>query len=215
MTKAVVFGITGYAGSHIADELLARGYTVTGVSRNVSRTAPKDNLDLAAGSVHDTEFLYAVTAGASVIVIALPARETDGNALAAAIPAVLKAAESADARVGVVGGAGSLHVAPGGPRLIDTPVFPDEFKPEGHAHSDVLDALRNADTTVDWFYLSPGATFGAWNPGEKLGTYRVSDDILLADDNQNSTISGHDYATAFVDEVITPAHSRKRFHVAY
>ena len=68
---------------------------------------------------------------------------------------------------------------------------------------------------MDWFSLSPAASSGSFNPGEKRGTFRTSGDLLLTDADGNSEISGADYAIAFVDEILTPAHERERFSVAY
>ncbi len=63
--------------------------------------------------------------------------------------------------------------------------------------------------------MSPAAAFGGYNPGERKGTYRTTDDVLLTDAEGNSDISGEDFAIAFVDEVVTPAHHQARFGVAY
>jgi putative NADH-flavin reductase len=131
------------------------------------------------------------------------------------VPSLLEAAAEGGTRIGVVGGAGSLHVAEGGPRLIDTPAFPEAFKAEAGSHARALDALRAADTDVDWFYLSPAAEFGAWVAGERTGTFRLGGDVLLSDADGKSFISGADYAIAFVDEIDKPAHHQARFSVAY
>ncbi|MFI5823691.1 NAD(P)-dependent oxidoreductase [Streptomyces rishiriensis] len=131
------------------------------------------------------------------------------------VPTLFKAAAEGGARIGVVGGAGSLHVAEGRPRLVDTPDFPDAYKPEALAHADVLEALRAADTDADWFYVSPAAEFGAWAPGERTGSFRLGSDVLLADADGKSSISGADYAIAFVDEIDKPSHRNARFTVAY
>jgi putative NADH-flavin reductase len=114
-----------------------------------------------------------------------------------------------------VGGAGSLRVSEDGPRLVDTPEFPEGAKNEALSHAEVLTALRETGGDVDWFYLSPAAGFGSYNPGEATGAYRVGDDILLADANGTSYISGADYALAFVDEIEQARHHRERFTVAY
>jgi uncharacterized protein len=63
--------------------------------------------------------------------------------------------------------------------------------------------------------VSPAQEFGAWAPGEALGHYRVSEDVLLRDDAGRSFISGADLAKAVVDEIEQPAHRRGRLHVAY
>jgi putative NADH-flavin reductase len=75
--------------------------------------------------------------------------------------------------------------------------------------------LRNANTAVDWFYLSPALGFGSWNAGEKTGTFRLGTDVLITDADGNSEISGADYATAFVDEIEKPTHHQSRFTIGY
>ena len=80
---------------------------------------------------------------------------------------------------------------------------------------DVLDALEAAPETLDWFYVSPAASFGAWVPAPVTGSYRISDDVLLKEENGESVISGDDLALAVVDEIENPRHHRRRFHVAH
>jgi len=87
--------------------------------------------------------------------------------------------------------------------------------PVDGGQADVLAALRETAADVDWFYLSPAASFGSAAPGEATGRYRIGGDVLLTDADGNSNISGADYATAFVDEIEKPAHRRQRFSVAY
>lgn len=108
------------------------------------------------------------------------------------------------------GGAGSLMVAPG-KMLIDTPEFPDAYKPEARAGVVFLDALRQ-EKVLNWTFLSPSALF---EPGERTGKFRVGDDTLLADEEGKSWISMEDYAIALVDELETPKHSRRRYTVGY
>jgi uncharacterized protein len=66
-----------------------------------------------------------------------------------------------------VGGAGSLEVAPG-VQLVDTPEFPDFFKPIALAHRDALEIYRQ-EKDLDWINLSPAAIIA---PGERTGKYR-------------------------------------------
>ena len=113
-------------------------------------------------------------------------------------------------RLLVVGGAGSLQVAPG-KMLIDTPEFPDAYKPEARAGVVFLDALRQ-EKVLNWTFLSPSALF---EPGERTGKFRLGDDVLLADDEGKSWISMEDYAIALADEIETPRHTRRRFTVGY
>ncbi|MER6664827.1 NAD(P)H-binding protein [Amycolatopsis japonica] len=205
MAKLVVFGGTGYAGGKITAEARGRGHEVLAVSRNAEGEGTK------AGSLYDEAFLSDVAKGADVLVIAVHGQ----SGLLGAVPSIAQAAKDNGARIGVVGGAGSLNVAEGGPRLIDTPEFPDEYKGEAGAHAEVLEAFRKLPEDVDWFYLSPAAEFGAWAEGERTGEFRLGGDVLLTDENGGSKISGADYAIAFVDEIDKPERRRQRFCVAY
>ncbi|GAB2842550.1 NAD(P)H-binding protein [Actinocorallia aurea] len=214
MSTVVVFGVTGYAGGHIARELLDRGHTVVGVARDTAKAAPHERLTLRSGSLYDPAFLAETVRGADAVVVAVRAHGVHEPDLEDAVPALLKAAQTEGARLGVVGGAGSLLIREGGPRVLDTD-FPEEYKPEAVAHARVLDALKAADTEVDWFYLSPAGSFGSVNPGTRMGKFRLGTDLLITDAAGRSDISGADYAIAFADEIDHPAHHRSRFTVAY
>jgi len=215
MSKIVVYGVTGYAGGNIADELVSRGHQVTGIARDASG-APA-SVEARSGSITDASLLREVAAGADHIVVALPAspRGEGDVALIDALPTLTEVAIAAGTRLSFVGGAGSLHVSEGGPQLFTTADFPDAYRPEALAHAAVLDALRSSDRALDWFYVSPAANFGSWNAGERTGTFRVGEDVLLTDPDGVSAISGADYAIAFVDEIENRAHHRKRITVAY
>lgn len=210
--QLVLLGASGFAGGRILTEARHRGHHVLGVARNAGEVGEPSR----SGTVHDERFVLDVTNNADALLVAVPARlMADGSRLLDAVPTLLTAAQRNGVRLGVVGGAGSLRVSPDGPCVIDTPEFPEEAKPEAGAHIDVLDALRQAPPEVDWFYLSPAATFGAYAPGERTGTYRTGQDALVVDADGNSTISGADYAIAFIDELDRPEHRRQRFTVGY
>lgn len=212
MSKIAVFGGNGFAGSAIAKEAASRGHEVTVVARSAQSGT---DTNVVQGSVHDNTIVEQITADNDVVVLAIPAREIDGKRLLDAVTPLADAAARNGARIAVVGGAGSLLVAEGGPRVVDTPDFPDAYKGEALAHADVLDALRATDSNVDWFYVSPAAAFGAHAGVAPKGSFQVGGDILLTDAEGNSAIAGEDYAHAFVDEIETPAHRRQRFTVAH
>lgn len=214
MTQITILGGTGYAGSHIAREAVSRGLSVRAFSRSVPET-PIEGVDYVTGDVQDADTLTAAVTGTDVVVVALSPRGGQEGKVAPLIARLAAEAETANVRVGVVGGAGSLLVAPGGPRVVDTPDFPEAVKPEAFEMGEALEQLRTTPESLDWFYVSPAGGFGAWAEGEKTGTFRVGGDILLADAEGKSEISGADFAQAIVDEIVTPAHSRTRFTVAY
>jgi hypothetical protein len=130
---------------------------------------------------------------------------------------VLDAARSlidglARARVGrlvVVGGAGSLEVAPG-VQLVDTPEFPAAWKEGSLAQREALAVYRAA--ALDWTYISPAALI---SPGKRTGQYRTGTDRLVTDEKGESLISIEDYAVAFVDEIENGRFVRRRMTVAY
>lgn len=214
MARIKVLGGTGYAGSSIVREAARRGHQVTAYSRTAP-TEPVEGVTYVQGSAQDAAFLQQVVADADVVVEALsPRGELTGN-LRGVVSALAAATQATGARLAVVGGAGSLHVAPGGPRVHETEGFPAPFRPEAVEMGEILDDLRASDPTLDWFLVSPAGGFGAHAPGERTGTYRVGGDVLLVDGEGRSDISGPDFAQAFVDEIETPAHRRERFTVAY
>jgi putative NADH-flavin reductase len=216
VAKVVVFGVTGYAGSRIGAELALRGHEVVGVSRHAKEHADEldSRIELRTGSVHDAGFVADVVQGAGQIVIALRAEpgEEGQPRLIDALPLLVKLAVEQDARLSFVGGAGSLLVAEGGPALVEAAEFPEAYKPEALSHKAILEALRESDPALDWFYVSPAPAFGSWNPGERTGAFRVGGDVLLAG---AETVSGDDYAIAYADEIEAGVHRRERLGVAY
>lgn len=214
MARIGVLGGTGYAGSNVVAEAARRGHSVTSVSRNAPEQ-PVDGVDHLQGSILDADTRAKILAAADVVVVAVAPRGDMTGRVEPGIAALAAEAERAGVRIGVIGGAGSLHVAEGGPRLFDTPEFPAEYRPESVEMAAVLDDLRGSPESVDWFYLCPPAGFGGFAPGERRGTYRVGGDLLLTDDEGNSFIGGADFGTAVVDEIEQPVHHRARFTVAY
>ncbi|GAA3959917.1 NAD(P)-dependent oxidoreductase [Gordonia caeni] len=216
MARITILGGTGYAGGHLVAAAAAKGHSVVAYSRTLPE-APVAGVEYRTGDVTDAAVLESAVSGTDVVVSALsPRGKLEGAGLLRAIEEKLAGlARTRGVRFGVVGGAGSLLVAPGGPAVADGDDFPAEITPEADEMGAVLDDLRASDPSLDWFYVSPAGGFGAWAPGEATGTYRLGGDVLLADDNGESFISGADLADAVVTEIETPAHRRARFTVAY
>jgi hypothetical protein len=214
VSTIAVIGASGYVGGNIAKEAVRRGYEVIAVSRSTPLEA-HDGLTWRTGDVADEGLLRDLATQASTIVVALHGAVDGEDFLVKFVPSLLDIAADSGARLGFVGGAGSLFVSEGGPQLFDTPEFPAAFLREAKAHSRALDALRASNSPADWFYVSPAAGFGSYAPGERTGHYRIGGEVLLVDENGESFISGEDYAIAFLDEIDHPSHSRSRFGVAY
>lgn len=210
MTTVAIWGGTGYAGSAIAGEARKRGLEVIAVSRSEA-TDPVEGVEYLQGSVAEVELIDELAKKSDVVVVALHA--TGEPSLADVYSDLVATARDHGTRLAFVGGAGSSLVAEGGPRLIDTPEFHEEWKAEASAHAAILERLQAEDEGLDWFYVSPAAVFGSWAPGEATGTYRTGGDVLVTQEDGTSSISGADLALAFVDEILEPKHSRKRFTV--
>jgi putative NADH-flavin reductase len=120
-----------------------------------------------------------------------------------------------DVRVGVIGGAGGSLVTEGGERVVDLPSFTEDYKAEALEAIGILEDLKAGPESRDWFYVHPAGGFGAWNPGERTGSYRTGGDVIVTDAEGESFISGADLAVAVVDEIEHPKHPRKRFTVGY
>lgn len=214
MTSTVVFGGSGYAGSHIVEAAAVRGLPVTSFTRRESATQIA-GVTYKVGSLLESADRAAALAGADVVVVAVAPRGDMAGKLRPAIAELATEAEAAGVRLGVIGGAGSMQREAGGPRLAELPEFGDEFRPEALEMGGVLDDLLARDGELDWFFVSPAGDFGPWAAGEYRGEYRVGGDVVLTDESGVSAIGGADFGVAIVDEIEEPAHHRQRFTVAY
>jgi putative NADH-flavin reductase len=114
-----------------------------------------------------------------------------------------------------IGGFSSLRPALGAPRFVEREI-PEEFRDEaleGEATRAML--VEEAANDLDWLFISPAGSYGAWAAGERTGDYRVGDEIALFDEHGESAISGADFALAVVDQIESPAHHRSHVSVAY
>ncbi len=201
--KIALIGVTGRVGSRLATELLSRGHAVTGIALHVPTEARAD-LPVLQANATDPNSLAPRLVGHDAVISASRFVTSDADALVTAVKmAGVK-------RLLVVGGAGSLEVAPG-KAMMDADGFPEAFKAEAEAGACFLEILR-LEPDLDWTFLSPSADFA---PGERTGHFRLGGDQLLRDAQGKSHVSMEDFAIAMVDEVERPTHSRERFTVGY
>ena len=202
--KIAVVGASGNAGSRIVAELARRGHAITAIARRPDKIAKLPNVTATRGDVDDQPSLTRLFSGQDVAISSVHFLDSDPVKLIAA------ARDSKVGRYLVVGGAGSLEVAPG-VRLVTTPGFPVQYKAEAEKGAAFLDLLAR-ENALNWTFLSPSALFVA---GERTGKFRLGTDQLLADASGKSWISFADYAIALADEIEQPAHPRQRFTVGY
>jgi putative NADH-flavin reductase len=202
--KIAVIGASGNVGARIVAELARRGHSITAIVRSPEKIAPQPHVTAKRGDVGDQGSLTKLLAGHDAAVSSVHFLDSD--------PAKLIAA-AGDSKVGrylVVGGAGSLEVAPG-VRLVTTPGFPVAYKAEAERGAAFLDLLAQ-EKQLNWTFLSPSALFTA---GERTGKFRLGTDQLLTAADGKSWISYEDFAVALADEIERPAHIRQRFTVGY
>ena len=213
--KIALIGATGMIGQRILNEALSRGHHVTVIARDPSKVAKRPNLEVKKGDLMKPETVSPAIAGCDVVVSSCsPPRDNPREAIAsvATLDEAVTAADNAanrSIRLIMVGGAGSLEIAPG-VQLVDAPSFPEAWKPIATAHRDALAALRR--TSIDWTYFSPA---GMIQPGTRTGKFRLGTEQLVTDGKGESNISAEDYAVALVDEIEKPQFIRKRFTAAY
>ncbi len=217
MKKIAVIGATGYVGNAVVNELANRGHQVTAFARHTSKVAQHVNVNAVAADVTSTDFAELLK-GFDAVISAFNPGWTNPNIGAdftRGAHAIVEAAKTANVPyLLVVGGAGSLFVAPN-VQLIDTPDFPKEIFDGANAARHLLNDLRNR-RDVNWAFVSPPALLGA-DAGfseDRTGSYRLGTEDLLMNGEAPAGISVADLAIAIADDVEQQAHLFKRFTVA-
>jgi len=205
-----LYGATGKSGSRILSELLSRGHQVTAIIRDPAKLASRLGLTVVEGDVSSAEAIASKIAGIDAVISAYAPPPDDTDQLLPVTERFIQAAQQAGLpRLLIVGGAGSLEVAPG-VSLIASGHVPAEWLPIATSHAKALDLLKKS--SINWTYFSPAAFF---EPGERTGKFRLGKDALIANEQHDSRISLEDYAIALVDELESPQHERARFTIGY
>jgi len=216
--KVTVIGATGFVGKALVRELLDRGHEVTGIARHPAKEgAAPAGLVLKTGDATDPDQLAGLVKGADAVVSAFNAGWTNPNLY----KDFLSGSESIQAgvkkagvrRLVVIGGAGSLEIAPG-KQLVDTPEFPAEYKAGATAARDYLNILKK-ENELDWTFFSPAILMHPGTSGIRKGVYRKGLDNPVFDKDGQSILSVEDLSVAIVDELEQPRHIRQRFTAAY
>ncbi|HRQ51355.1 MAG TPA: NAD(P)-dependent oxidoreductase [Agriterribacter sp.] len=216
--KVALIGASGFVGSAVLTEVLNRGHDVTAIVRHPEKiTIQSNRLSVARGDVMDTATLAELIKGSDIVISAYNAGWANPdlyNEFLKGSQSIQEATKrSGVKRLIVVGGAGSLFVAPG-VQAVDTPAFPAEWKPGASAARDYLGLLQKEERLA-WTFVSPALEMHHGLPRRRTGVYRTGLDNPVFDNNNKSTISVDDLAVAITDEAENPKHVRQRFTVAY
>ncbi len=220
--KIALIGATGYVGAAVLDEALSRGHEVVVLARTPAKIEARAGVTVVSADAYDAASVAKAVTGTDAVISAFNPGWTDPEIKAhflagsQAIDAGVRA--SGVTRLLVVGGAGSLFVAPG-IQLIDTPQFPKEYFEGADGARQILAMYRDGSVGagLDWTFLSPPVMFSAHAPlahAPRSGRYRVGAEAPLMDGDTPAGISEADLAVAIVDEIETPKHIRARFTVA-
>jgi putative NADH-flavin reductase len=212
--KIALIGGTGFVGSAVLQELLQRGHQVTALARHPTKYTPREHLSVVSADVLDAQQLATAVKGHDAVISAYNPGWKEPQIYDLYLQGTRAIFDgmkrSGVKRLLVVGGAGSLFVAPG-VQGVDTPQFPAEWKQGALGAREALNMIRN-ETTLDWSFVSPAMMLV---PGERTGKFRLGGDEVLMNGDQPASVSVADLAVAIVDEIEQPRHVKRRFTVAY
>lgn len=205
--KIGIIGASGKAGSQILKEALDRGHEAVAIVRNAAKIN-QPNVDVIEKDIFD--LTPQDVRGFDVIVNAFGAAPGQEHLHVEAGKSLISLLQNVpDTRLIVVGGAGSLFVDEAQTvRMMDTPEFPEIYKPTASNQGKNLEDLQNS-TGILWTFVSPAAFF---NPeGKRTGTYQLGKDNVIVNAKGESHVSYADFAIAIVDEIENPKHINTRF----
>lgn len=216
MKKIVLIGASGFVGSAILNEALNRDFHVTAVVRNPDKIKiENEHLVVKKADVSSLDEVYEVCKGTDAVISAFNPGWDNPNIYDETIKVYLTIIDgvkkSGVNRFLMVGGAGSLFIAPG-LRLVDSGEVPEKLLPGVKALSDFYLNFLKKEKEIDWVFFSPAADMA---PGVRTGRYRLGKDDMVVDVVGNSHISVQDYAAAMIDELEKPAHHQERFTIGY
>lgn len=216
MKKVVLIGASGFVGSVILNEALNRELHVTAVARHPENIKIiHENLRVKKADVSSLDEVCEVCRGADAVISAFNPGWDNPDIYEETIEVYLTIIDGVK-KAGVerflmVGGAGSLFIAPG-LRLVDSGEIPEKILPGVRALSDFYLNFLMKEKEVDWVFFSPAA---ALFHGTRTGRYRLGKDDMIIDKVGHSHISVEDYAAAMIDELEYPAHHQERFTIGY
>ena len=214
--KIAIIGATGFVGSTIINELVNRNHEITAIARNPEKHE-NTTIKWVKTDVNNIEETSKVIAGNDVVISAFNAGWANPNLYTDFIESS-KAIQEAVRKSGVqrfivIGGAGSLFVAPN-LQAVDTLDFPKEYYAGASASRDYLNIIRE-EKDLDWAFFSPAFEMHQGITSGRTGKYRLGTDNPVLDENQRSILSVEDLAVVIADEVENPKHHQARFTAAY
>lgn len=214
--KIAIIGASGFVGTSLLNELGNRNHSITAIARNPKKEQI-ENRKWEKADVTNIEELARAISGHDIVISAFNAGWQNPNLYDDFIAGSKKIQEavkkSGIKRLIVIGGAGSLFVAPN-VQAVDTPDFPKEYYPGASAARDYLNILKT-EKELDWVFFSPAFEMHQGITTGRTGKYRLGLEHPVFDDNQRSILSVEDLAVVIADEAENPKHHQVRFTAAY
>jgi putative NADH-flavin reductase len=214
--KIAIIGATGFVGSTILNELVSRNHAITAIARN-PKEDENSSITWVKADANNVNELSKAIAGNEIVISAYNAGWTNPNLYTDFLEgskAIQEAVKKSGAkRFIVIGGAGSLFVAPN-LQAVDTPDFPKEIYPGASAARDYLNVIKE-EKELDWAFFSPAFEMHQGITTGRTGKYRLGLENPVFDENQRSILSVEDLAVVIADEVENPKHHQVRFTAAY
>ena len=159
--KVVLIGASGFVGSAILNEALNRGFEVTAVVRHPEKIKiENENLKVVKADVSSLNEVAKVCNGADAVISAFNPGWSNPNIYDETIKVYLTIIDGVKKaginRFLMVGGAGSLFIAPG-LRLMDSGEVPENILPGVKALGEFYLNFLKKEKEVDWGYV-PDAT---------------------------------------------------------
>ena len=216
--KIALIGASGFVGSRILTEALQRGHQVTAIVRHPEAiTVTNPNLVVKKGDVFQEQELAALVAGHDIVLSSYNSGWQNPKIyedFIAGSQAIVNATRKAGVkRFLMIGGAGSLEIAPG-VQLVDTPQFPQEYLKGATAARDFLNIIKKEEQ-LEWTFFSPAILMHPGITDGRTGKYRTNLDQPVFDAKGESRLSAEDLAVAIIDELENRKFIRKRFTAAY
>ena len=176
--KIALIGATGFVGSAVLEELLRRQHQVTALARNPGKIAAREGLTVVQADAQDAAQVAKAVAGQDAVVNAYNPGWTNPDIYedylrgARFIQEAVK--KAGIGRFIVVGGAGSLYVAPG-VQLVDEPAKRRYPTPVDAAGGDevLVGRIRRDESTANGLVL--------WLCGDNLRKGAATNAIQIAE----------------------------------
>lgn len=202
--KLGIIGATGKTGQAVLKVALDRNLDVTAIVRNAAHlTAPvttveKDIFDLTAADLAPFDVIICTFASG---------KKSDYPRVNQHLVACLTGTAT---RLIVVGSGATLFLDTARTKTVGDKL-PLIMRHSSRQHQIARQVLRDSD--LDWTYVAPPMNY--LPDGPATGHYQVGHDVLLYDQNGDSSISYADMALALIDEVQHPQNRRQLMTVAW